>query len=285
MNLRILLSLFITIICGNAWAQTTAQPQPEPAALAKTIQSYLKANPTPWAKNYEALQKQEMAWFSLNNFKKIWDLEPNLTVTSTGNKFSPWAVRFNPEYPGEKHHPVWQTYDISACLSKAAGTVTLLDFDLVFLMDSTWKVKKVQPGIQMLEDGKSRHLGPNAIFDHVWDDCMTLAVSDMERSQPALVGSRWKKVAAFLASCETRKGEINDAIAAAVKKKYTTAEVTEVMACEGPVQECFDVTDPLAGELQTDGIFRAASGPGMLYYHAKIMVKDEVGVVVDRVWK
>jgi hypothetical protein len=60
-------------------------------------------------------------------------------------------------------------------------------------MDSTWKVKKVQPGIMMLEDGKSRHLGPNAIFDHVWNDCMKLMISNLERSQPALVGSQLGK--------------------------------------------------------------------------------------------
>lgn len=114
---------------------------------------------------------------------------------------------------------------------------------------------------------------------------MQLNLSSLERTQPALVGSRWGKVAAFLANCETRKLEINDAIAAAVKQKYTTAPVSEVMACEGPIEECFDVTAPLDGEIQTDGIFRASSGPSMLYYHARITVGDKVNVVVDRIWK
>jgi hypothetical protein len=260
-------------------------PQPEPNVLAKTVQAYVKTSTEPWIKHYEALQKQEMKWFGLTKFGKIWDLEPNIKVNGTGNKLLPYAVRFDPEYPGDKHHPVWQTYDLSNCLSKATGSVTMLDFDLVFLMDSTWKVKKVQPAIQMLEEGKSRDLGPNVIFDHVWDNCMQLSLSELERSQPALVGSRWAKIAGFLGQCEGRKAEINDAIAAAVKQKYTTAEVSEVMACEGPIEECFDVTAPLEGELQTDGIFRASSGPSMLYYHARITVGDKVAVVVDRIWK
>jgi hypothetical protein len=90
--------------------------QPEASVLAKTIQGFVKNNPDLWLKNYEALQKQEMSWFGMNNFKKMWDFEPNLTVTSTGNKLLPYSVRFNPEYPGEKHHPVWHTYDLSQCL-------------------------------------------------------------------------------------------------------------------------------------------------------------------------
>ncbi len=276
----LLLGLFILL----GLVQLKAQ-QPEPSVLAKTIQGFVKNNPDLWLKNYEALQKQEMSWFGMNNFKKMWDFEPNLSVTSTGNKLLPYSVRFNPEYPGEKHHPVWHTYDLSQCLLKAPGTVTMLDFDLLFLMDSTWKVKKVQPGIMMLEDGKSRHLGPNAIFDHVWNDCMKLMISNLERSQPALVGSRWGKTAAFIAKCEGQKAAINEAISAAVTKKYTTATVTEVMACEGPIEECFDVTDPSIGELQTDGIFKASSGPGMLYYHARITVADDIKVVIDNIWK
>lgn len=276
----LLLGLFILL----GFVQLKAQ-QPEPSVLAKTIQGFVKNNPDLWLKNYEALQKQEMSWFGVNNFKKMWDLEPNLTVTSTGNKSLPYSVRFNPAYPGEKHHPVWHTYDLSQCLLKAPGTVTMLDFDLLFLMDSTWKVKKVQPGIMMLEDGKSRHLGPNAIFDHVWNDCMKLNISNLERSQPALVGSRWAKTAEFIAKCEGQKAAINEAISAAVTKKYTTATVTEVMACEGPIEECFDVTDPAEGILQTDGIFKASSGPGMLYYHARITVTDEIKVVIDNIWK
>ena len=253
--------------------------------MAKTIQGFVKNNPDLWLKNYEALQKQEMSWFGVNNFKKMWDFEPNLKVTSTGNKLLPYSVRFNPEYPGEKHHPVWHTYDLSQCLLKAPGTVTMLDFDLLFLMDSTWKVKKVHPGIMMLEDGKSRHLGPNAIFDHVWNDCMKLNISNLERSQPALVGSRWGKTASFISKCENQKAAINEAISAAVTKKYTTATVTEVMACEGPIEECFDVTDPAEGILQTDGIFKASSGSGMLYYHARITVTDDIKVVIDNIWK
>ncbi len=267
---------------------TTAQAQvlqPEPAALAKSIQGFLKNNPDPWIKHYEALQKQEMSWFGLNKFQKTWDLEPNLSVNSTGNKLLPYAIRFNPEYPGAKHHPVWHTYDLSACLYKPVGSVTMLDFDLLFLADSTWKIKKVQPGIQMLEDGRSRHLGPTAIFGDVWADCMKLEISSLERSTPALVGTRWGKVAEFLARCESRKSEIWEAITAAVKKKYTTAAVSEVLACESAIEECFDVTDPMNGELQTEGIFKAEGGPGMLYYHARIVVGDEVKVVVDRVWK
>lgn len=275
--------LAATALAVSAAAQ--APIQPDAAALAKTIQAHLKAHPEPWAKNYEALQKQEMAWFGLKNFKPTWDLEPNLRVTNTGNKLTPYAVRFDPEYPGEKHHPVWHTYDLSSCLHKEAGAVTMLDFDLEFLMDSTWKVKKVQPAIQMLEDGKSRHLGPNAIFDHVWNDCMKLNISNLEKSQPALVGSRWKKTLEFIGKCEGMKAEINEAIAAAVRKKYTTAAVTEVLACEGPVEECFDFTDPQDGILQTDGIFKAASGPGMLYYHARITVTDGVQVVIENIWK
>lgn len=276
----LLLGLFILLGIGQLKAQ-----QPEPSVLAKTIQGFVKNNPDLWLKNYEALQKQEMSWFGVNNFKKMWDFEPNLSVTSTGNKLMPYSVRFNPEYPGEKHHPVWHTYDLSQCLLKAPGTVTMLDFDLLFLMDSTWKVKKVQPGIMMLEDGKSRHLGPNAIFDHVWNDCMKLNISNLERSQPALVGSRWGKTASFISKCESQKAAINEAISAAVTKKYTTSTVTEVMACEGPIDECFDVTDPAEGILQTDGIFKASSGPGMLYYHARITVTDDIKVVIDNIWK
>jgi hypothetical protein len=278
----LLFSLLLACLALTLHAQV---PQPEPAALAKSIQGFLKNNPDPWIKNYEALQKQEMSWFGLTKFAKTWDLEANLSVSSTGNKLLPYAIRFDPEYPGVKHHPAWHTYDLSSCLYKAAGSVTMLDFDLLFLCDSTWKVKKIQPGIMMLEDGKSRHLGPTAIFGDVWKDCMKLAISDFERATPSAVGKRWNDTAAFIASCEGRKTEINEAIAAAVKKKYTTAPVAEVMACEGPIQECFDVTDPMGGELQTDGIFKATSGPSMLYFHAKINVADNVVVVVDRVWK
>ena len=276
----------LLLISCLSFAHMQAQtPQPEAAALAKSIQGFLKNNPDPWIKNYEALQKQEMSWFGLTKFNKVWELEPNLTVSSTGNKLLPYSIRFDAEFPGAKHHPVWHTYDLSTCLYKEHGAVTMLDFDLLFLCDSTWKVRKVQPGIMMLEDGKSRHLGPTAIFGDVWKDCMTLELTSLERSTPALVGKRWGETTAFIASCEGRKAEINEAIAAAVKKKYTTAPITEVMACEGPIEECFDITDPLGGELQTDGIFKASSGPSMLYFHAKINVADQVTVVVDRVWK
>ncbi len=276
------IGLLTLLLATAALAQVV---RPEPAALAKSIQGFLKNNPDPWIKSYEALQKQELSWFGLNKFNKVWDLEPNLSVNNTGNKLLPYAIRFDPEYPGSKHHPVWHTYDLSECLYKTPGSVTMLDFDLLFLADSTWKIKKIQPGIMMLEDGKSRHLGPTAIFGDVWNDCMKLAVSSIERSQPALVGTRWNKTAEFIASCETRKDEINAAIAEAVKKKYTTSPIAEVLACTGPIDECFDVTSPLDGELQTDGIFKATTGPAMLYYHAKITVADEVSVLVDRVWK
>jgi hypothetical protein len=283
MKILLQTSLFALLLLGTVHAQL---PQPEPAALAKSIQGFLKNNPDPWIKHYEALQKKEMSWFGLSNFKKMWDLEPNLSVSSTGNKLLPYSIRFNPEYPGDKHHPVWHTYDLSGCLYKTPGSVTMLDFDLLFLADSTWKIKKIQPGIQMLEDGRSRHLGPTAIFGDVWGDCMKLEISSLERSTPALVGTRWGKVAEFLVHCEGRKSEIWEAITAAVKKKYTTGAVTEVMACESAIEECFDVTDPMNGELQTEGIFKAEGGPGMLYYHAKITVSpDDVKVVVDRVWK
>ncbi len=283
-SMRLLFSiiLFSLLLANSLHSQIV---QPEPPALAKSIQGFLKNNPDPWIKSYEALQKQELSWFGLNKFNKIWDLEPNLTVNSTGNKLLPYSIRFDPEYPGAKHHPVWHTYDLSGCLYKAPGTVTMLDFDLLFLCDSTWKIKKIQPGIMMLEDGKSRHLGPTAIFGDVWNECMKLVISDLERSTPALVGTRWNRTAEFIQNCESRKDEINEAIAAAVKKKYTTAAVAEVMACTGPIDECFDVTSPMDGELQTDGIFKAEGGPGMLYYHAKINVADKVSVVIDRVWK
>jgi hypothetical protein len=280
---RFIFTLALTLL---ALTPMMAQvPQPEPAALAKSIQGFLKNNPDPWIKNYEALQKQEMSWFGLTKFNKIWDLEPNLSVSSTGNKLLPYSIRFDAEYPGAKHHPVWHTYDLSSCVYKDAGSATMLDFDLLFLCDSTWKVKKIQPGIMMLEEGKSRHLGPTAIFGDVWKDCMKLELTSLEGSTPALVGKRWEETAAFIADCEARKSEINEAIAAAIKKKYTTAPVTEVMACEGPITDCFDVTAPLDGELQTDGIFKSSAGPGMLYFHAKIVVADAVSVVVDRVWK
>lgn len=282
MKLRLLL---LAVLVASAIGLRAQVPQPAAADLAKSIQQFVKTSGDLWIKNYEALQKQEMTWFGLSKFNKVWDLEPNLSVTSTGRKDAPYAIRFDPLFPGDKHHPVWHTYDLSACLHKAAGAVTMLDFDLVFLADSTWRIRKVQPGIKMLDEGKSRHMGPTAIYSDVWKDCMQPILSDMERSQPALVGNRWTKTQAFLAKCEGQKEAIWAAITAAVKQKYTTAPVTEVMACMEPIAECFDVTDPERGQLKIEGIFKAGSGPGMLYYNATITVGDDIRAVVDRIWK
>jgi hypothetical protein len=260
--------------------------QPDAATLAKAVQQFLKSSKDPWIKHYEALQKQEAAWFGMKEFKKAWDInESNLTISGTGKKDLPWKLRFDPEFPGEKHHPVWLTYDLSTCLYKPEMTATVLDFDLLFFMDSTWVVKKMQPGIEMLDEGRHRHLGPTAIAPEAWNSCMKIRLSNLEKSTPMLVGNRWKETASFIADCESRRDEINSAIESALKAKYTTAPVDHVETCPGTAEECFEFTDPAVGKIETEGIFTATSGPQTLFYKAIISVADKVTVKIENIWK
>ncbi len=276
--------LFLFLLVGM---QVQAQ-EADWKAVSKSVLNFANSSDDPWIKRYEALQQKETTWFNRDTFTMTWRMEPsNLEVKATGDARVPWQVHFNPTFAGNVDHPVWHTYQLSSCFSKIDKGLFLQDFDLVFLLDSTYQVKKVRPDMVVLQEGRSRKFSGREVTNLLWEECMHIAFQGEEAKKSYLVGQRWRKTSKFIVEVGTRKAEIEAALTEAIKAKYTTAEVKEVLSCPESVMECFDFPDPLSEYCRAEGLFTAKSGPKELFYSALIYISEEgvISVEVENIWK
>lgn len=261
---------------------------PDFQAVSKSILKFSNENKTEVIKSYEVLQQRETAFFNRDTFTMIWRIEPgNLVIKETGNPKTPWKAHFDPTFASNVQHPVWHTYNLSACLFKTDHSLFLQDLDLVFFLDSMLVVKKVEAEMLVLQEGRSRKFTNRELNVIQWTDCMEIAYQGEEAKKPYLVGQRWRKTAALIKAVEGRKAEIEAALETEIRAKYTTAQVDEVLKCPGTVLECFDFPDPENGFFRSEGLFTAKSGPKELFYSARISFdeNDKVQVEIERIWK